>query len=113
MAAHQVPAQPVGQAQRLFQIDLGARQEAGGAAQGFGRHVHRETVGRSATTVRQTPLTAMLSPSATSEKSKPPPAMTMRASAPRASVFVNATNGFNNAGEHAERPTVGPGIVGV
>ncbi len=41
--------------------------------------------GVSATAVRQTPLTAMLSPSATSEKSSPPPVMTMRASAPRAS----------------------------
>ena len=71
VAAHQVSAEAIGEAQRLFEIYPRADVKAGGAAQRLAGHVEREKPVRTfPTTVRQQPATAMLSPFATSAQSE-------------------------------------------
>ena len=67
MARNQMAAETVGKAQRLFQIDRTGRVETNGAREGFRGDVDAEAVVVS-TTVRQTPLQAIESPSSTSSR---------------------------------------------
>ena len=43
---NQMSAETIHQAQRFFQIDLGALLKPARAAQGFRRYIHRKTIGR-------------------------------------------------------------------
>ena len=44
MAAHQMAAEPIGQSQRLFEVDLAGRPQADGLVEAFERYLHAETL---------------------------------------------------------------------